>query len=91
MGQYNHVILRSMKTAISVPDETFARVDAMAGRLGVSRSEFYARAAERWLAQLEHDRTTEQIDDVLAGAAADGDREFVARAAARQAEAEDGW
>jgi mRNA interferase MazF len=44
-----------VKTAISVPDETFARVDEAAARLGVSRSEFYARAAERWLVELRAD------------------------------------
>lgn len=36
----------SVKTAISLPDDTFQRVEAAAKRLGVSRSEFFARAAE---------------------------------------------
>ena len=31
-----------MKTAISVPDDTFDRVERLAKRLGVSRSEFFA-------------------------------------------------
>ncbi|MEV4420331.1 ribbon-helix-helix domain-containing protein [Patulibacter sp. NPDC049589] len=57
-----------MKTAISVPDPTFARVDEAAARLGVSRSEFYARAAERWLAELERDSVTARIDATLAAA-----------------------
>ena len=38
-----------MKTAISVPDPVFERVDREAKRLGVSRSEFFAKAAERYL------------------------------------------
>lgn len=54
-----------MKTAISVPDQTFRRVDDAARRLGVSRSEFFARAAERWLAALDDEGTTEAIDRVL--------------------------
>jgi metal-responsive CopG/Arc/MetJ family transcriptional regulator len=34
-----------MKIAISLPDETFERVAAASKRLGLSRSEFFARAA----------------------------------------------
>ncbi|MDX8152176.1 ribbon-helix-helix protein, CopG family [Patulibacter brassicae] len=75
-----------MKTAISVPDQTFARVDDAAARLGVSRSEFYARAAERWLAELERASVTARIDAVLADAGDDGaDDAFVAEAARRTA------
>ena len=56
-----------MKTAISLPDETFARVEQAAKRLGLSRSEFFARAAERWLDDLDDDQTTDAIDRALAG------------------------
>jgi metal-responsive CopG/Arc/MetJ family transcriptional regulator len=56
-----------MKTAISVPDDTFERVERAAKRLGVSRSEFYARAAQSWLDALEDEDTTEAINDALAG------------------------
>lgn len=56
-----------MKTAISLPDETFARVEEAAKRLGVSRSEFFARAAERWLDDLDDDKTTDAINRALAG------------------------
>lgn len=51
-----------MKTAISVPDETFQRVELAAKRLGVSRSQFYARAAQSWLDALEGEDTTEAIN-----------------------------
>jgi metal-responsive CopG/Arc/MetJ family transcriptional regulator len=54
-----------MKTAISIPDATFTRVEATAARLGVSRSEFFTRAAERWIADLENAQTTAAIDAVL--------------------------
>ncbi len=72
-----------MKTAISVPDQTFARVDEAAARLGVSRSEFYARAAERWLAELDSSKLTTDIDAALAGA--DEDTQFTDQAAAELA------
>lgn len=39
----------TMKTAITVPDETFRRVDERAAALGMSRSEFYSRAAEGYI------------------------------------------
>jgi predicted DNA-binding protein len=55
-----------VKTAISLPDETFERVEAAAKRLGVSRSEFFARAAERWLDDLDDDQTTEAINQAIA-------------------------
>jgi metal-responsive CopG/Arc/MetJ family transcriptional regulator len=54
-----------VKTAISIPDATFERVEASAARLGVSRSEFFTRAAERWIADLEDAETTAAIDAVL--------------------------
>jgi metal-responsive CopG/Arc/MetJ family transcriptional regulator len=56
-----------MKTAISMPDQTFHRVERAARELGVSRSEFFVRAAERWLHALEDGETTEAIDRVIAG------------------------
>jgi predicted DNA-binding protein len=56
-----------MKTAISLPDETFERVEAAAKQLGVSRSEFFARAAERWLTDLDDHETTDAINDAIAG------------------------
>ncbi len=56
-----------MKTAISLPDATFRRVDRAAKRLGLSRSELFARAAENWLDSLEDDGVTEAIDRAIAG------------------------
>lgn len=54
-----------MKTAISVPDETFERVSRRAAALGMSRSEFFARAAQRYLEQLDVESLTDQIDSAL--------------------------
>ena len=56
-----------MKTAISLPDETFARVERAAAKLGVSRSEFFRSAAERWLADLEGEDITAAINAALEG------------------------
>jgi metal-responsive CopG/Arc/MetJ family transcriptional regulator len=60
-----------VKTAISLPDDTFRRVDRAAKRLGVSRSELFVRAAENWLDTLEDGGTTEAINRAIAGLPAD--------------------
>lgn len=69
-----------MKTAISLPDDTFRRVDDAAKRLGVSRSEFFARAAERWLESLDDDGTTDAINQAIVGF--ESDHHFTDAAAA---------
>ena len=76
-----------VKTAISVPDATFSRVDEAASRLGVSRSEFFTKAAERWLAELDDDGTTEAINRALDGIDQDSEENaaFMAEAARRTA------
>lgn len=55
-----------MKTAISVPDKTFERASRRAGDLGMSRSEFFTRAAEHYLDELDAQSLTQQIDSTLA-------------------------
>ncbi|MEP6817461.1 MAG: hypothetical protein ABI873_18125 [Marmoricola sp.] len=54
-----------MKTAISVPDDTFDRASRRAKDLGMSRSEFFARAADSYLDELDARSVTEQIDVAL--------------------------
>jgi hypothetical protein len=54
-----------VKTAISVPDETFRRASARAAALGVSRSEFFSVAADRYLQILDSDSLTARIDEAL--------------------------
>ncbi len=55
-----------MKTAISVPDNTFERASRCAKALGVSRSEFFSQAAVRYLDELDNESLTEQINQALA-------------------------
>lgn len=57
-----------MKTAISLPDHLAARVDASARRHGMTRSEFYRRAAERYAAELDQHDLTARIDAAVAAA-----------------------
>ena len=60
----------AMRTAISVPDETFKRASRRARDLGVSRSEFFSRAAARYLDELDAESVTHQIDLTVAALAA---------------------
>ncbi|MGL5851073.1 MAG: ribbon-helix-helix protein, CopG family [Phycicoccus sp.] len=54
-----------MKTAISVPDETFERASRRASDLGMSRSEFFTRAARHYLDELDDQSLTGRIDSAL--------------------------
>ncbi len=75
-----------MKTAISVPDPVFARVERHARRLGLSRSEFFARAAARWADELEGEGVTAAINEALEAAGDDGyggNRSFLRAASTR--------
>jgi metal-responsive CopG/Arc/MetJ family transcriptional regulator len=56
---------RGVKTAISVPDDIFERAAGQAAELGISRSEFFARAARRYLDELAAHSLTSQIDQAL--------------------------
>jgi antitoxin MazE6 len=71
-----------MKTAISVPDETFEQATRQAAELGISRSEFFARAARRYLDELASRSLTQQVNDALQ-AAGDDDSAAVAVQAGR--------
>lgn len=55
-----------MKTAISVPDDVFNEVDAQAKKLGLSRSEFYVRAAVKELRVMSSEEVTAQLNAVYA-------------------------
>ena len=56
----------SMKTAISLPDALFTSGDRLARRLGVSRSELYARALAEFVAKHKGSDLTRRLDAVYA-------------------------
>lgn len=73
-----------MKTAISVPDEIFEQAAGQAAELGISRSEFFARAARRYLDELATGSLTSQIDQALLQTSGNDDSGAVASAAGRR-------
>ena len=73
-----------MKTAISVPDDTFEKATRRAHDLGMSRSEFFARAAARYLDELDAESVTRQIDLAVGALAGHDDSAADAVAVARR-------
>jgi metal-responsive CopG/Arc/MetJ family transcriptional regulator len=55
-----------MKTAISLSDQLYRAGDRLAKRLGVSRSELYARALAEFVAKHQDDRITQRLNAVYA-------------------------
>ncbi len=53
-----------MKTAISVQDKLFQRVDKYAKRENISRSQLFSVAAEEYLDKREADDTTANLNEV---------------------------
>ncbi|MCG5214455.1 ribbon-helix-helix domain-containing protein [Streptosporangium sp. KLBMP 9127] len=80
-----------MKTAISIPDETFSKVEQQAAALGMSRSEFYTRAAQEYLQRLEQKTLTRQIDAALELAGYDDSGAVAVEAGRRVLSADDEW
>src|SRR5262249_2557661 len=60
--EYDQSHTKTMKIAISLPDDIFRRVDRAAKRLHISRSELLARAAEQFLAEHRAREVTESYD-----------------------------
>lgn len=71
-----------MKTAISVPDDVFAKVDELARREGRSRSDVYTAAAREYVARYDVDEVTRSIDRAIEGLGDEsGSDDFVRTAA----------
>jgi metal-responsive CopG/Arc/MetJ family transcriptional regulator len=54
----------SMKTAISIPDDIFEKMEETSKKLGVSRSEIYRRAALEFLKRQEGEEITHRLNEV---------------------------
>jgi predicted nucleic acid-binding protein len=82
-----------MKTAISVPDDTFTRAEQRARMLGITRSEFYTQAAQRYLDQLDAESLTRRIDEAIDLVGPDESSALASAAARRTLEraGEDDW
>lgn len=79
-----------MKTAVSVPDEVFAKADRLARSMGKSRSEVYSAALREYVGRHASDEVVDAVNRVMEdlgeASAPDG---FVRRAARRRLESAD--
>jgi hypothetical protein len=69
-----------VKFAISVPDDLFEAVDAQAGKLGISRSQFFADAAREHLKLVSLPERVAYINSVIAETGYDGPDDDTLRA-----------
>ena len=53
-----------MKTAISIPDSVFEAAEQLAHRLGLSRSELYAKAVEEFISEHKNQGVTEKLNEI---------------------------
>jgi hypothetical protein len=53
-----------MKTAVSIPDQVFRSAEALARRLGMTRSALYAEALRSFIAERARADVTRRLDDV---------------------------
>ena len=77
-----------MKTAISIPDDVFKKVERLARRTKKSRSQLFSDAVTEYVARHAPEEVTEAMDRVCAGLE-NRDDEFVSSAAHRILERSD--
>jgi len=65
-----------MKTAVSIPDRVFESAEKLAARLGVSRSQLYARALASLVEKHREDLITSRLNEIYD---ADGESSSLAR------------
>jgi metal-responsive CopG/Arc/MetJ family transcriptional regulator len=80
-----------VKTAISVPDDTFNEAERRAAQLGVSRSEFFTTAARHYIQELDALSLVGRIDGALALAGTDDSSQAAVRAGRRALAEGDDW
>lgn len=82
-----------MKTAVSIPDDIFAKGEKAAKRLKMSRSELYAKAVEAYVDAHTPDAVTESWNAMLAEITPEEIEEDlkVVRAGARQTMKRNPW
>lgn len=72
-----------MKIAVSVPDALYERAEEFAARLGLKRSQLYAKAVEEFLLAHDEDAVTAALDalaDTADSPATEGSGRAVGRA-----------
>lgn len=53
-----------MKTAISIPDPVFEAAENFAHRVGMSRSQLYTKAVEKYLKDYQNHSVTKKLNEI---------------------------
>jgi predicted transcriptional regulator len=68
-----------VKTAISLDESLFREAEEWAGKLGVSRSQFYAKAIEEYVRERENEELLKRLNEAHAGGLDPEDEELLER------------
>ena len=66
-----------MKTAISISDELFEKVDKTAKRLCISRSSLFSKAVSEFLEKYNNQRITEELNSIYGNASSNIDEKLL--------------
>jgi hypothetical protein len=77
---YNRCYTSGVKTAVSIPDRVFHSAEKLAARLGVSRSELYAKALANLVEKHRQELVTAQLNEIYGP---DGEESSLDREVAR--------
>jgi len=75
----------SAKTAISIPEPLARQVDRLAKKMRISRSRFFAKAAEDFIRRNDTRAMLKKPNEVYADGLTDEDKDFLAHAKAAAA------
>ena len=68
-----------VKTAISLDESLFREAEEWAGKLGVSRSQLFARAVEEYIRRRENEELVRRLNEAHAGGLSDEEKEHLER------------
>ena len=78
--------LAHVKTAISLDESLFREAEDWAGRLGVTRSQLFARAVEEYVRRHENEELLRRLNEAHSGVPDEEDEEALRHGQALQAE-----
>ncbi len=81
-----------MKTAVSIPDGIFRQAERIARKLGIPRSQLFARALEEFIGNHDRKNVTSRLDEIYSDVEPKEDRFLEASVRdLRQATEDDAW
>ena len=81
-----------MKTAVSIPDGIFRQAEKVARKLGIPRSQLFARALEEFIRNHDRKNVTSRLDEIYSDAGPKEDHFLEASVRdLRQATEDDAW